>query len=380
MEHLSIDVLNSLLARLVPPMATVYMPLHRGSVRLELTDDRIRIKNLFRKAIGQLQDHPDGAAAAGMMEVKLQELLNQVDLWGQSGDGMLVCADSQNVDLYRLPISTEEYVAVDGCLHMAPVLGLLGDAIDFHVLVVAQHEPVLYRGDMYGLHAVDVGLPPTMEDGLRLDEPGHRGEQSRSTAGAGFNGRGGAHNPAQADRERFLRMLDKLVHEEVGHTPLVLAGVEDETAEFRSLTACPHVLPGHIPVSFGADRLAYLFAAAQMVIYSQLTLPEHQKVIAEYQSLRGAHPERTAAEPAVIARAAAEGRVDKLLVGMSRYTADTVYDDDRHARIVSFPLADAANRLIQEAAWATWRQGGGIINADEAEMPDGAGALASLRY
>lgn len=385
MENLSRKAISALLEpELVPPVVTIYAPMHKAATPPHMNEDQIRLKNLMHTAIEALKSRPDGENLAKVLQRQLEELQESKTFWEQQTESLLICASGDTMRLFRLPIDSEEYVVVGDHPQLAPILGLVAEAVEFYVLVLAQHEPALLRGDMYGLHQADIALPVSLEIGLNLDETNQKSEQGRSAEGANagggtFNGRGGARDPAPADQARFFRMVDKIICQKVDRTlPLVLAGVESETAEFKELSKYPKILRTTVAGSFGGGRPDELFAPAFAAVQAEIIQANQQAAVQEYEHIRGANPERVASKPAAIIGAAEQGRVDKLLIGMSRYTTDTVRDTNQPSARLTFP---ETAELINDAALMAWRQGGVIINLDQDHMPEQSVTMvARLRF
>jgi hypothetical protein len=367
------------------PVVTIYAPMHKAAAPPNMTEDQIRFKNLVHKAGEQLKERAGGKQLTSVLCEQLERLLEEREFWENQTEGLLLCASKDNLRMFHLPVDTEEYVAVDNTFHLAPVLGMLHDAREFYVLVVALHTPALFKGDIYGLFPTDLRLPETLEAGLNIDENNLKSEQGRSAGGssqntAGFNGRGGARDPREEDRLQFLRMIDKKVNDMADRSlPLILAGTDSETAEFRHLSKYPKILEKTVSGSFGGVSPHELFEPAYAIVREELVNADHQQAVADYEHMRGANPERAAHDKAAITEAAEQGRVDTLLAGMSRLTTDTASDNTAAVERITFP-EDGLSVSINELAAKVWRMSGTVINLDASQMPDGAPMVARLRY
>ncbi len=312
-------------------------------------------------------------------------LMADQNFWEHQSDGLLVCASAGQFRMFSLPIDTEEYVAVDDSYHVAPVLGILNDMQEFYVLSIAQHNPKLFKGNLYGLEDAGLELPGSVHAGLNIDENNQKSEQSQSAGGsslntAGFNGRGGARNPQEEDRMMFFRMIDKMIHDKTDTSlPLILAGIDAEVAEYRAISKHPQILEGSIAGSFRDAKPHDLFEPALAIIHQDVLQPHEEEAVAVFERLRGSNPLRVASNPEEIEAAAAAGRVDTLLMCMRRYTTDTVRDNKNAVMRITFPdkkLRNTANLLAQTVA----KMSGKVINLDDRLMPHGASMAAILRY
>jgi hypothetical protein len=367
------------------PVVTIYSPTHTAVTSPHMSEDQIHLKNLVCKAIEELQQHADGAPAAKRLRETIDELLADQPFWENLTEGLLLCANRNMVQLFYLPMDTEEYVAVSDCFHLAPVLGILHDDQEFYVLGIAQQDPQLYRGDMYGLHPAGIKLPASLATALNIDENNKKGEQQLAASGSsertdGFNGRGGVRDPREEDRTQFFRMIDHALLDKADRTlPLVLAGVDAEIAEYRAMSKYPAILHGSIRGNIKNTRPDVLFHDAKAIIRDEIIKPKHDQAMQTYKRLRGTDQGRVAQEDTQILSAADQGRVDTLLMGLSRFTRDTIHDNTNPAERITFPqgtMADAFNAI----ALAVQNTSGSVMMVNQDTLPEGSGMAAILRY
>lgn len=394
MEKLDKKTLQSLINTEATPAITIYAPMHTSVAPPHISENQIRLKNLLQKAADEIRTTDKHSGLSRQLEAKINEVLSSLTFWEDQTPGLLICATPGNIRMFHLPIDTEEYVAVDTYFHLAPIAGLLHDAHEYYVLVVAQQNPKLYHGDMYQLELVTAKLPTTMRDALNLDEPNRKTENQgtasrpspRSMVSAigrrgWFNGRGGARNPVTADRLRFFRLIDQVIHDTISRdSPLILAGVESDIAEYREISHHPHILRGAACINYtGTDEARPLFEETTSIVAKELIEPTHQSAVEEYQRVGGANPGRVARDIKSIDRAASQGRIDKLLAGTIRRTTDTIRDTAGEVLRISFPSPGDSKRL-NDIARKVYRSSGTILNLLPSEMPNGLRLAARLRY
>lgn len=385
MQKLTHEALARLLTADDSPKVTIYMPLEASASPPHITENQIRLKNLIHAAVKELEDSGDTSKLGDRLCSLLDEARDDLEFWKDKRRGILLCAAPGMLQWFDLPVDTEEYVAVDDTFHLAPVLALTGDARDYYVLALAQQHPKLYKGDMYGLEPADIGLPRSIREGLGIDEPNQKTENQGSATGPStstgwFNGRGGARDPADIDRLRFFHLIDKLLHDNLDRSlPLILAGIDAETAEFRGLSKYPRIMQAAITGNQTDSRLEDLHQRAQMIVTAELVKPEHDAAREEYERLSGANPERVAGDRKAIMAAAEQGRIDKLLATMSNQTTDTVQDKVESVLRISFPDKDFS-RTLNNLAALVWRMSGRIVSLLPHEMPNGSLMVARLRY
>jgi hypothetical protein len=385
MENLTSSTLQEIVDNQQGCAVTIYLPLHTSASPPHITENQIRIKNLLRKAAEQVRARDSNSKLADMLEAKAEELKQDQTLWKDPSPGALLCASDNFLKMIRLPIDTEEYIAVEEQFHLAPVIGLQNDLREFYLLSIAQHNPKLYRGTMYDLKPSTIELPPSMEEAFNIDEENKKTENQGTATGSSmntswFNGRGGSRNPVEHDRLLFFRAIDNIIWKsKARNLPLILAGTESITVDYRSMSKHPHLLKNIIPGNHSADDLGSLFAQAQEIIRQELIEPEHLSVVQEYQEIGGANPSKVAHDIKSIDRAAAEGRIDKLLTRFIRKTADVAQDTLSDRPRITFPDQIESTRL-NHIAQAVWQTSGKIFSLSSDEMPNGELAVANLRY
>jgi hypothetical protein len=387
-------VLDPLLNLQTDYAVTIYMPVHTTASPPHITENQIRFKNLINKAVDQLPEHGEGHSLAEQLKRQLDSLYDDLSFWEDQTPGLLICADPGKLQMFHLPIDTEEYVAVDRQFHLAPVMGLLQDAREYFLLSLAQHDPQLYKGGLYDLGPSGIELPANVKAALNIDESNQKSEHQATAAGPStrgkasspnsqmgwFNGRGGARNPQEEDRLRFFRMIDKIVCDSIDQRlPLVLAGIEAEIAEYRQISKYPKILQGTIAGNHTNDDPQSLFDAARDIVWRELVVPDHLSAIDEYQRLSGANPDRVAQDFETVTAAAKQGRIDKLLTRMSRQTTDTVRDIASAVPRITFPDSDQSKQ-INDVALTVWQTSGTVYNLQPEEMPNGGLLAARLRY
>lgn len=366
------------------PVVTIYLPTHRAATPPNMTEDQIRCKNLIHAACLRLKELGDTSGLEQLLHDELELLQSTIEFWEGLCDGLLLCAQPDQIKLYYLPIDTEEYVAVNDHYQLAPVLGLLSDLPEYYVLTVAQHKPVLLQGDMYNLRATSITLPESIEVGLNIDEMTQKGEQQRSSEGgvaASYNGRGSAKNPAENERQRFWRLLDQIICDKTDtKLPLILAGVDNDVSEYRSATHYPRITESHLSGNYNSAKLNELFAVAVSAVRRELIWPSHQAAVEAYRRAKGQTANQALHKPVQIIQAAQTGRVETLLLASVRYTTDTIRDNTEPVPLLIQPPELSASE-VHETAYQVWKTGGQIINLEAGEFPEaGLALVATLRY
>jgi hypothetical protein len=385
MEKISQDAITALLQSEAHPAVTLYIPMEQGAAPQHISQNQIRFKNMIHRAGTELAEKEADAKLSKELATLLEDNYENMEFWKSQSRGLLIAASPDSVQLFKLPVDTEEYIAIDDTFHLAPILSLLSDNREYYVLALAQQHPILYKGDMYDMERVDIGLPATMRAGLGIDEANQQSENQGSATGSSlntgwFNGRGGARDPQDNDRIRLWHLIDKLLYEKADRSiPLVLAGTDSENAEYRGISKYPLILKGALTGNHTEANTEDLHAKAWPIVHHELVAPEHAAALEEYERLAGANPDRVARSTEAITEAADQGRVDKLLTMMSRNTTDTVQDGYAASYRISFPEGDHG-KLVNKLASKVWQMSGKIVSLLPNEMPQGAPMVARLRY
>lgn len=385
MQKLTTATVQELLAVPTTPKVTIYMPLETSAAPPNLSENQIRFKNLIHKAVEELGTVGDESKLGKVLCDKLDEVNGNPDFWKDKPSGILICAAPGFLEMYMLPIDTEEYVSVDDNFHLAPVFALLADNREFYLLAIARHNPKIYKGDMYGLSMMDIGLPVNINSGLNIDEPNQKSENQGSAVGTSmqtgwYNGRGGARDPIEADVARYQHLIDTTLLDNLDRSiPVILAGIDAETAEFKSISKYPKILHGTIAGSHSETHPEELFNKAWPIIHEELVQPMHDAALEEYSRLAGANPERVARDQDSINEAAEQGRIDKLLTSISRDTTDTVQDNMESVIRITFPEG-GKSKSLNDLAMKVWQMSGKVIGLLPSQMPHNALMVARLRY
>jgi hypothetical protein len=162
--------------------------------------------------------------------------------------------------------------------------------------------------------------PETLDEALALDRPDHDLE-NRSAAGSSGATRRGIRFGTGDERETqqtyvadFYKIVDRGVHQLLNgrRAPLILMGVEEDTALFRSVTTYPNLAPESIHGSpDGSVHEPDLLREAYAVIRAGI-VESTKKDLVEWRER--AAPARFSTDPGTILQAAFDGRVDRIYI------------------------------------------------------------------
>lgn len=365
------------------PAVTIYIPTHRAPTPPNMSEDQLRFKNLTEKAVDILKNRGEPHEFIQFIREECVRLHQDRSFWQDQLESLLVCIRPGQVKTYNLPIDCDEYVAVDDHFHLAPVYAFLSDEQEYYVLALAQHDPKLYKGDMYELKPTDIELPKNIEEALNIDElhlksvQYHTGNQGGATQ---IHGHGGAKDTGDPERLRFFSIVDNRVRQRADKKlPLIIAGVDSEVAEYKELSDYPKIMHKHISGNYTGVNPKDLYDKVRHIIEEEIIMSKHADVLQRFQRLAGENDNLVATSYAEIKDAAEKGRIETLAVGMSRKTRDTVRDNDEQVTKITF--SDSMDsKALDYIAQLVWSQSGQVVNLYENQMPAKRPMFAIMRY
>jgi hypothetical protein len=381
MAPLTTAQVRALLHPPAAPCVSLYMPAHRSEPGRR--EDPIRYRNLVRQTEEELRASHPGSHVQGFMR-KFQALDGDVGFWTGAQDGLAIFAAGDLFETFWLPRPVRESAIVADSFHIKPLLRIVQSADRFHVLSITRTESALWEGDRYGLRRVETaGVVPTFDEAVGTEVTQENRVKltvgARTPATGHYSASGSRKDEIGVDTKRFLLRIDRAVTDKFSMPsglPLVLAGLPENTSEFRKLSQNPHLVEGEVhgdPGAFGLDRLRsqawkvleprYLTRLAQLTENFRTAL---------------AHG-RGSRDPAAIAPAALDGRVWILLVDADKVVPGKV---DRQARTVLAGRLDDTDGddLLDDLAELVLNAGGEVVVVPSERMPTDTGAAAIYRF
>jgi hypothetical protein len=279
--------------------------------------------------------------------------------------------------------STLSGITVGGCFQLRPILAELHFPPKFYLLTLSEkHVDLLLCSDRKAQTVeLPAGVPRSLEEALAFKPPDHDLE-NRSTAGSSTGSMRSVRFGTTSEREKsrvyladFFKAVDRGIREigQAGTVPLVLAGVEEETALYRYVSTYPSLakegIAGSPKTPFStADLLsrAYAILRSDLTSRTSASLKDWRERVA---------PERFSTDLDAILRAATEGRVGWLFINEAGRTFGTFEGTRRNGR-VNWGSED----LLNVAAVETLLQRGLVYSLPSEAMPDGIAIAAVLRY
>lgn len=384
MKQPTIDIVRELLTNPEPPCISLYQPTHRSFP--EKQQNPIRYKNLIRTLHASLRQKYAEREAARLM-AKLDALTTDEVFWLRRTDGLAILASPSRFEIFDLQRSVPELALVADSFHVKPLLRIVQSADRYHVLAINRKHVRLYEGNRDVLREIELAnVPSTITDALgeELTEPQQGfhavGPYHAARGNAGIHhGRGQKKDDVDLDMERFFRVVDRGVLEHYSRPtglPLILAGLPQNVAGFRSVTRNPQLQ--EIAIEVDADSLTpdELRAHAWRRIE-----PLYVQRLAELADSFKASRSRGlgADDPAKIAEAALTGRIGTLLIDAERIVPGKI--DAATGKLLARAMSDPeADDVLDELAETVVRMKGEAIVVPTQRMPSDTGVAAIYRF
>ena len=386
MHLLNPESFQKLLEKQEGPCLSLYQSTHRSHP--ENAQDPIRYKNLVKELEASLHSTYATKEYASLLK-PFYDLADNSDFWQHTLDGIAVLANKNEFKIYHLQRPTPDFAVVADSWHLKPLLRQTRTEDRYQVLCLTRSEIRLYEGNRDGLdHMVfSSDFPDTVDKalGTELTEPfqqvGAYGLGPASRPGmAMHHGHGAKADAVEVDTERFFRVVDKAVHEQVSkrsQLPLVLVSLAEYQGLFRKLSNNPYLLGAGIsmdPTALTVDQLC----KKSWDIMEPVVAKRVQEAVARFQQEHGtglanADLNRTLA-------AILDGRVDTLLVDAEKRIAGCIDRENRQVELMDDFSAPDVEDVLDDLAEMTLRRGGKVMVIPGKDMPTDTGIASIYRY
>lgn len=346
-----------------PLSVTIYLPTDPASRDLKL--NRLRMRELVDPAVKELSERAD-KRTFWQIEEHLNGLLDDEEFWQDLGHSLAVFVTPQGIVEFRLPSTLEANVSVGDRFAITPLLRALTFPHAAFALAISQN----------GVRLVEISadLPPqaVAVPGLPRDAVSAVGPDSIS--GRAHFRRLSGDEGRKVRLTQYARAVDHALRPVLrGESlPLVIAATEPLLSIYRGLTGYSNVASE--PVRGNPDELT----DAQIAERVREILDElYDAQLAELRRTFDAHltAGRTAQDLSDLARAAAWGNLDTLVVDMDAQVQGTVEADG------SLVLGEETGTdAIEEIARRAIATGAKVLAVRAADLPDGLQAFGILRF
>lgn len=362
---------------------SLFMAIHRFGREVEA--DRLRFKNLVAGVETTLGKTLRRAEIDELL-APAHQLRDDAMEWQYMSDGLAMFLRADRHRTFRVAAPMPTFATVGDKPVLGPMLRLLSGDGHFLVLALSQREIRLMEGSRNTVEVVRLtAVPTSLKDVITPREP--RSDTVARPAAGGRGGGGSAvfYGHGAGDQhvkgvevEQFLRNVSTGLKEVLaGQTvPLVLAGLDHLVAAYRAVNAYPNVIEA--AVEHNSDQLSTeeLHRKAWPLIEARLR-SDRERVIDRFKELNGTG--LVSSDLAIVAEAAAAGRVETLFVKADPWCWERVVHDDSPVVELGVDERFADCELIDAAAVATLNTNGRIFATSETVASDSEVA-AILRY
>lgn len=373
--------LGELLEELSGPAVSLFMPTVKKGP--EVRQNAIRYRTLLGRAKRQVEER--NADVEKFDWEAMAEMAEDRDWWEHQEEGFACFLSPSRRHLYRTPIPLDEGVVVGRQFHVLPMLPLLQGNGRFFILAASLNGCRLFEATRDHIEPVEVArLGDDSRKALRIDEYQETLQNHPGPHDAGFHGHGGAASDVRKQDEIYQyfqvvaqRLRDALPSSQ--SVPLVFAGVESLFPLFRRACQYPGLLAECVPGNPEEMEPVALQRDAWTVVAPHFTEDQRASIREALTHHARADEPATATDLERLVRAAQEGAIEILLVARGREQWGLV-DDCRGLLRHGESDEPACEEIHNYLAARALRTGANVFSVAPDSIPDGASALAVLRY
>ncbi len=346
---------------------SIYLP--TTPLTRETEQSRIKLGNLVKKAVGQLEATGFDKRRLALVQEQFDDLLADDEFWNHQANSLAILATPESLRTYRMANKLNDIVEVSDRFHLKPLLRAVTFPHAAHVLALSENAVRLIEVTA-DLPAREIHVPD-----LPKDLPAVVGKATtKDYSGTGHRHGAQGHSSYLA---RYVRKINSVLRPVLmgSDRPLILATTKPLEALFRSMSAIP-ALSGTISGNPEHLSEADLATAARPVLDAH-----YAGQIQDFHHLfeERAGQNRATTDISDAARLATFGGIDRLLVDI-----DSVVDgfiDDETGEVTFGTQGDAVNYgVIDEIAGRALRTSAKVMAVRKADIPGGHDLAVISRY
>jgi hypothetical protein len=382
-QRLTRESLAELTAFASAPCLSLYQPTHRAHP--ENQQDLLRFGQGIQTLERSLKEQYSTADAQALL-APFRALAAEPDFWNHTLDGLAVLGGPGLFRVFMLARPVGELAVVADSFHTKPLRRFLQSDSRYQVLGLSRQAVRLFEGDRDSLSEIELesGVPQTIDDALgdQLSQAHHAVASYGGVGGASspmHHGHGGKKDEIDKDAERFFRVVDRAVIEHYSKPsglPLILAALPEHHHLFHKISHNALLLKASIdgnPDAMGVDQLCRRAW--------QTLEPEYLAKQAQWADEFGLARSRGLGSDnlAEVAKAAAQGRVSRLLIEAERQipghldTSSGIISDAELTNPQVDDLLDDLGELVE-------KMGGQVHVLPAQRMPSDTGLAATYRH
>lgn len=340
------------------PKISIYIPTHRAYP--DNMQDPIVYKNQLKLLENELMERYPRREWQGTLE-RLFALLDDDSFWTHTTEGLGVLAADGRAEPFLLEAPAGPALHLGDSFHLLPLYPLVGTVSQAWLADVSRDRFIMYHVSGEGVSPME--LPDIKTNFKELFDDFDTNANLRTGSYAGlsgaFHGHGAGQEEADKDREKYFRYLDGAFNELYKNTslPMILAGTEENLAQYRQLAKGAFYLEGMIEKPLESLDHAEILEQVRRILKPRLeksinglrtqisNLEKENKAVSDLPGIR---------------KAAEEGRVEMLLLPGS--------------------LKENEKALLERAAEQVLENGGRLYADKDGLLDLPNGRLALLRY
>ena len=358
---------------------SLYMPTHRAHPDNLL--DVILYKNLIKDLQHSLMQQYSNAETTKLLQPFLT-LVDNKEFWNHTLDGLAVLRNADTFKTINLPVSTPELTVVADSFHTKPLRKYLQSVDRYHVLGLSLHDYQIYEGNRHSLTELELpaGTPNNIKEALGdIITDRDYAVASYGDVGNMHQGHGGRTEEMDIDAERFFRFVAKTINDHYSSPsglPLILAALPEHHNLFHKVSNIHSLLPDGIDVNPKSVEMDELAKHAWNVME-----PYYNKIIDKACDVYQQAKSKGIGSEIIsdVAAAAAEGRVDTLIVEADRLIPGKIINDSGHIKNDDLDNPEIDD-LLDDLGELVTKMGGKVMVIPKDKMPTSTGIASVFRY
>jgi len=386
MGHLSFEALAPFLERQEGPCLSLYQATHRSHP--DNAQDPIRFKNLVKELERSLSNNLHKNEYETFLE-PFHRLANDEHFWQHTLDGLAILAKKDQFQVFKLQRTTPDFAVVSDSFHIKPLLRQTQTMDRFQILCITRQAVQMFEGNRDVIDHIVMGddFPSTMEQALgeereagTLSMASYRLGAAARTSAAMFHGHGGRAEAVEVDTERFFRVVDRAIIEQVSkqsQLPIVLAALPEYQGVFRKISHNTQLLKDGISIDPTSLSVEELRQRAWQIVEPVL----QERVTTEIARFKKAHGTGLASDNIQsILAAILDGRVQTLFISADQRIAGRILREQKQIEFLDDFSAPDTEDVLDDLAEMTIRRSGKLWVLPKNAMPTDTGIAAIYRY
>jgi hypothetical protein len=345
---------------------SIFIPTFRVSLPHNLKADRVRFKNAIYDVSARLKSLGFKKEEINAYIAKLNKLREDNVFWKYRDNGLAIYAEKGKLTYFDLPFEIEPSTHLGQDYIISPLIASQGEAYKYYILELNNDEPRAFVASQSSAEKIlEDKLPGNIENALRIDENQRQLQHATSPGGsrdAHTHGHGGANDHKYKDIEKYYRLIDKVLWDNVlknSTMPLLIAGEEHSVSTYKNLSKYKHIHPAAVFGNYSHLGNNELHGKTWEIMVEQIEKQENI-FMQIFEKAKHRDTKQALVNGEHIKRAAKQGRVAALAVGIIRKTYDSVVRNMEKRFKIALPANSRQLQNIEQAARDVINSGGDV--------------------